>query len=69
MGKCKSCGRDYNPVQAMTYSAYGYCSWDCLMKSRNGNQGQTNNNNNGNRSNRKNHGNRAGSTNYRSRWG
>jgi DNA-directed RNA polymerase subunit RPC12/RpoP len=34
--KCRNCGRQFNRVQAMTYSAYGYCSWDCLMNHRKG---------------------------------
>ncbi len=32
--RCKTCGREYNIMQTMTYSAYGYCSWDCLMKKK-----------------------------------
>lgn len=47
----------------MTYSEYGYCSWDCLMKKKT----HTGNQNNNFRANRKNNGQRAyaGS---RSKW-
>ncbi len=34
LAKCKTCGREYTAVQTMTYSVYGYCSWDCLMKKK-----------------------------------
>jgi hypothetical protein len=34
MGRCKACGREYNALHTMTYSAYGYCSWECLMKEK-----------------------------------
>lgn len=52
LARCKTCGRQYNIVQAMTYSAYGYCSWDCLMKHSRGS-------NNRNRDNRKSGGHRT----------
>lgn len=61
--RCKTCGKEYTSVQAMTYSEYGYCSWDCLMKKKT----HTGNQNNNARSNRRNNGQRAyaGS---RSKW-
>jgi hypothetical protein len=34
MARCKSCGREFHSVKTMTYSAYGFCSWDCLMRDR-----------------------------------
>lgn len=34
MQRCKTCGREYSALQTMTYSEYGYCSWDCLMNKR-----------------------------------
>jgi hypothetical protein len=33
--RCKTCGREYTPVRTMTYSEYGYCSWECLMNKKN----------------------------------
>jgi hypothetical protein len=47
--RCKTCGRTYTPNQTMTYSVYGYCSWDCLMnkKARTGQQNRVNRKNNG----------------------
>jgi len=32
--RCKTCGREYTVTQTMTYSVYGYCSWDCLMNKK-----------------------------------
>lgn len=40
LAKCKTCGKEFSTNQVMTYSVYGYCSWDCLM-----NQGVKRNNN------------------------
>jgi len=42
--RCKTCGREYTATQTMTYSVYGYCSWDCLMnnKKRQNNQPRVN---------------------------
>jgi hypothetical protein len=55
--RCKTCGREFTAVRTMTYSEYGYCSWDCLMnkknrynnRSQNSNQGQAQHNNRTNR--------------------
>jgi hypothetical protein len=70
--RCKTCGKEYTPVRTMTYSEYGYCSWDCLMnkKNRPGNHSGHNTHNNHynqNRTNRKqnNQRNEAGT---RSKW-
>ena len=72
MERCKTCGREYTPVRTMTYSEYGYCSWDCLMNKRSrSNNHSTNNNhnshNNHNRTNRKNN-NQNRDTGTRSKW-
>lgn len=40
LDRCKTCGRQYNVVQTMTYSAYGYCSWECLMNHTKNSGGQ-----------------------------
>ncbi len=50
--RCKTCGKEFVPNQVMTYSVYGYCSWDCLMKrgSHRNNQGKDTRKQNGNRS-------------------
>jgi hypothetical protein len=68
--RCKTCGREYTPVRTMTYSEYGYCSWDCLMnkKNRSSNHNTHNtHNNNHNRTNRKQNSQRnEGAT--RSKW-
>ena len=34
MERCKTCGREFSANQTMTYSVYGYCSWECLMNKR-----------------------------------
>jgi DNA-directed RNA polymerase subunit RPC12/RpoP len=44
--KCKNCGRQFNSMRDMTYSAYGYCSWECLMNSRTNRGNQSSNNHN-----------------------
>ncbi len=51
--RCKTCGKSYTPNQTMTYSVYGYCSWECLMnkKVRVNNQNRGNNNNSNKRNN------------------
>jgi hypothetical protein len=61
-------------VRTMTYSEYGYCSWDCLMnkKSRSNNYNSHNNSHNNNqsnhnRSNRK-QGSQRNDTGTRSKW-
>ncbi|MFH1116332.1 MAG: hypothetical protein V1792_20660 [Pseudomonadota bacterium] len=33
--RCKTCGKEYAASPTMTYSEYGYCSWDCLMNKKN----------------------------------
>ncbi len=58
--RCKTCGKEFVPNQVMTYSVYGFCSWECLMKR--GNQ-----RNNHGKDNRKHNGNRN-SNGQRSRW-
>ena len=31
--RCKTCGKEcHHENQTMTYSVYGYCSWDCLSR-------------------------------------
>ncbi len=60
MERCKTCGKEYTSNQTMTYSVYGYCSWDCLMN-------KSNRYNNQNRSNRRNNGPRT-ETRHRSKW-
>lgn len=62
--KCKTCGREYTAVQTMTYSEYGYCSWDCLMKKRTQPV-----NNYRNKSNRRNNGHRSHSGQRATKWG
>lgn len=32
--RCKTCGKEYTTNQVMTYSVYGFCSWDCLMNKK-----------------------------------
>lgn len=67
MQRCKTCGREFTTNQTMTYSVYGYCSWDCLMnkKARGNNQNQ---NQNQNRNNRKNHNSNRTEPGHRARW-
>jgi hypothetical protein len=59
--RCKTCGKEYMSNQTMTYSVYGYCSWDCLMnkKSRS---------NNPNRNNRRQNNQRTENGQQRSKW-
>ncbi|AFM23982.1 hypothetical protein Desti_1269 [Desulfomonile tiedjei DSM 6799] len=57
--RCKTCGKEYTANQTMTYSVYGYCSWECLMN-KNTKRG------NSNRPNRKNSGVREVGS--RSKW-
>ena len=58
--RCKTCGKEFVANQVMTYSVYGFCSWDCLMKrgSHRTNNGKDNRKQNGNRN----------SNGQRSRW-
>lgn len=51
MERCKTCGKEYTATPTMTYSEYGYCSWDCLMnkKSRYNQPNRMNRRNNGHR--------------------
>ncbi|MGD9819051.1 MAG: hypothetical protein AB7V04_10175 [Desulfomonilaceae bacterium] len=59
MQRCKTCGREYTVVQTMTYSSYGYCSWECLMNKKTKGPSQ-------NRSNRKSG--QRNSYNSRTKW-
>lgn len=78
MERCKTCGKEYTLVRTMTYSEYGYCSWDCLMnkksRSNNHNTHNTHNAHNGqnshynhNRTNRKQN-NQRNEVGTRSKW-
>lgn len=58
--RCKTCGKEYTAIQTMTYSVYGYCSWDCLMN-------KSSRYNNPHRPNRRNNGPRP-ETRHRSKW-
>ena len=63
MQRCKTCGREFTANQVMTYSVYGYCSWDCLMKKKSRVEGP-------NRQNRRNNGNNGQRSEYgqRAKW-
>jgi hypothetical protein len=66
--RCKTCGKEYVKSPTMTYSEYGYCSWDCLMNKKSRyNNNNSHNNNNQNRPNRKNNGQRNYSG-QRAKW-
>jgi hypothetical protein len=59
--RCKTCGKEYTANQTMTYSVYGYCSWDCLMNKKTRYNGPNKQNN------RRNHNNRNEGG-HRSKW-
>jgi hypothetical protein len=59
--RCKTCGKEYTANQTMTYSVYGYCSWDCLMN-------KNNRYNNSNRPNRRNNNGQRNEGAPRSKW-
>jgi hypothetical protein len=59
--RCKTCGKEYVSNQTMTYSVYGYCSWDCLMNKKT-------RNNTPNRHNRRQNNNQRADSGHRSKW-
>lgn len=63
MDRCKTCGKEYTANQTMTYSVYGYCSWDCLM-----NKSHRNHNSNSARPNRRNNSGQRNEGGHRSKW-
>lgn len=60
LDRCKTCGKEFVSNQTMTYSVYGYCSWDCLMNKKSKPHNHT-------RNNRKNN-NQRNESGHRSRW-
>ena len=60
--RCKTCGKEYTANQTMTYSVYGYCSWDCLMNKKSRNNAPNN------RQNRRQNNQQRSDGGHRSKW-